>query len=234
MIKELKVYNVGEKLRIGNQHDGGYIVPTLAIENSKGLFSYGISNDISFDEHYIELTKNKVYAYDHTIDSIFTKFDNFLLHKEGLSSQKTDSTNNFIEHYKNNEIEGLVLLKIDIEGAEYEYFSNTNIADIQENISCIVVEFHDLLHTPTRNKFFDIIKKLNEYFYICHIHGNNGNTQFQYEEEDLKCMMPNVMEFTFISKSLVEDVSLETCNFPTELDNANNPVNPDFDLAFLK
>ena len=25
MIKELKIYNVGEKLRIGNQHDGGYI-----------------------------------------------------------------------------------------------------------------------------------------------------------------------------------------------------------------
>ena len=32
-------------IRLGNQHDGGYVVSKKSIENSKQLITFGLSND---------------------------------------------------------------------------------------------------------------------------------------------------------------------------------------------
>lgn len=236
MIKLLKIYDVGEKIRVGNINDGGYVLPKILIEKSNSLFSYGISNDISFDEHYIELTdyKNKVYGYDHTIDSVETKYkNNFILKKEGISSTKEEYTNNFIEHYNQLNINSRSLLKIDVEGAEYEYFNGTDVSELKDKVTGIVVEFHSLSITEYRNNFFEIVKKLNDYFYICHVHGNNCSSSFEYFEKENKYIIPNVIEITFVLKELVQDVKSDKTNYPSNLDspNANDAI--DYDLSFL-
>lgn len=230
MINQLKIYNVGEKIRIGNTYDGGYVLPKQTIENSVCLFSYGINNDITFDEHYIQLTNKKVYAYDHTIGGINTNYPHlFTWYKKGLSGTPQEQTDNFINHYKELGISGRVLLKVDIDGSEYEWLQNTDIQELANITTCFSLEVHFLHDQPIREKFISCIEELNKYFYLCHIHGNNYGPTFNYEG----CDVPMILELTFVPKSLVPEVSLSTENFPTNLDTPNNPSVPDINLNFI-
>jgi hypothetical protein len=70
-----------------------------------------------------------------------------------------------------------IILKMDIEGDEY-----LNLASISEKnlnkIRILVIEIHDLRNL--RNSFFfktfeKILLKLNNIFYVCHLHVNNSS-----------------------------------------------------------
>jgi hypothetical protein len=232
MINQLKIYNVGEKIRVGNVHDGGYVLPKQMLEESKCLFSYGISNDITFDENYIQLTNKKVYGYDHTIDSVHTNYpDLFTLYKKGISGTTQEDTANFLQHYKELNLSERALLKIDVEGCEYEWLANTNIEELSHVVTGMVIEFHDLDQEIYRDQFISYLIELDKYFYLCHVHGNNCGSIFNYEEYE---NVPKVIELTFVSKDLVTSAELNNETFPTELDSPNNCDLPDIDLYFIK
>jgi hypothetical protein len=230
MINRLKPYYVGEKIRLGNLGDGGYVLPKQVLEESECLFSYGISDDITFDEHYIQLTNKKVYGYDHTIESVHTNYpDNFFLHKEGISGTSTEVTSNFLKHYADKQCSGRVLLKIDVEGCEYEWLLNTDIQQLANVTTGIVIEFHDINDETFRNIFVNCMEELNKHFYICHIHGNNYGGTFQYEELNF----PSVLELTFVPKAIITEVSPSTETFPTVLDSSNDVNVSDINLNFI-
>jgi hypothetical protein len=231
MINQLKVYNVGEKIRVGNTYDGGYVLPKQMLEDSECLFSYGIYNDITFDEHYIQLTNKKAYGYDHTIEEINTQYPElFTWYKKGLSGTTQEQTGNFVEHYNELQLSTRTLLKVDVESSEYEWLENTDIQKLADITTGIVIEFHCLSDEDIRNRFIAIINNLNKYFYLCHIHGNNWGTTFQYDGY----VIPDVIEMTFISKALVKDVELDLTSYPTELDTPNNVHLKDYPLPFTK
>jgi len=230
MINQLKPYYVGEKIRLGNTYDGGYILPKQMLEESECLFSYGINNDITFDEHYIQLTNKKVYGYDHTIEGIETQYpDLFTWYKKGLSGTPQEQTDNFLNHYKELGISGRVLLKVDVEECEYEWLQNTDIQELANITSCIVLEVHTLHDDSIREKFIGYIEELNRHFYLCHLHGNNYAPTFNYEGHDL----PIVLELTFVPKALVSEATISVETFPTALDTPNNSNNPDINLDFI-
>ena len=230
MINQLKPYYVGEKIRLGNTYDGGYILPKQMLEESECLFSYGINNDITFDEHYIQLTNKKVCGYDHTIEGIETQYpDLFTWYKKGLSGTPQEQTDNFLNHYKELGISGRVLLKIDVEGCEYEWLANTNIEELSHVVTGMVIEFHDLDQEIYRDQFISYLIELDKYFYLCHVHGNNYASTFNYEGHDI----PIVLELTFVPKALVPEASISTETFPTALDTPNNSNNPDINLDFI-
>jgi hypothetical protein len=230
MINQLKVYNVGEKIRIGSPNDGGYVLPKKAINSSFCLFSYGINNDITFDEHYIRLTNKKVHGYDHTIEGISTKHPQlFTWYKKGLSGTSQQDTDNFLNHYKQLNISKRVLLKVDVEACEYEWLQNTNIQELANITTCIVLEVHMLHDDSFREQFISCIEELNKHFYLCHIHGNNYAPTFNYEGHDV----PMVLELTFVPKDTVTEVSLSVESFPTSLDTPNDVTASDINLNFI-
>lgn len=230
MINQLKIYNVGEKIRVGNIYDGGYVLPKQMLEDSECLFSYGINNDITFDEHYIQLTNKKVYGYDHTIENIYSKYpDLFTWYKKGLSGTNKERTDNFLNHYKELGISGRVLLKVDVEGCEHDWLQNTDIQELAKLTTCIVLEVHMLEYDSVRKKFIGWIEELNKHFYICHIHGNNYAPTFNYEGYDV----PMVLELTFVPKELVTEATLSNETFPTNLDTPNDPSVSDINLNFI-
>lgn len=230
MINQLKVYNVGEKIRVGSPYDGGYVLPKQSLEQSECLFSYGINNDITFDEHYIQLTNKKVYGYDHTIDGIATEYPElFTWYKKGLSGVSTEETDNFLNHYKELSISGRVLLKVDVEGCEYEWLQNTDVQELANITTCIVLEIHWINRDEIRQEFINCMEELNKYFYLCHIHGNNHSSLFNYEGYDV----PGVLELTFVPKALVPEAVISTETFPTELDTPNNHTAGDHNLLFI-
>lgn len=230
MINQLKVYNVGEKIRVGAINDGGYVLPKQALEQSECLFSYGINDDITFDEHYIQLTNKKVYAYDHTIEGIDTQYPElFTWYKKGLSGTTQEETDNFLNHYKELSISGRVLLKVDVEVCEYEWLEHTDVQELANITTGIVLEVHWIHDEYVREKFISCIEELNKYFYLCHIHGNNYASTFNYEGSEI----PIVLELTFVPKSLVPEAIVTTETFPTDLDSPNNLNNPDIILNFI-
>jgi len=55
-------------IRVGNQNDGGYVVPRRAVRSSTALVSFGVSTDWSFEQHFMQINPDvEIHAYDHTV-----------------------------------------------------------------------------------------------------------------------------------------------------------------------
>ena len=115
-------------------------------------------------------------------------------------------------------------MKIDIEGSEYEVINQ--IIKHSSRIKMLIFEFH-FIHTNEKI-FFESVKKLQELFYITHIHGNNHNRQ-------LDSGMPCDLEITFLNKKFSRETSEYSYEFPMKnLDFPNNPYKEDIFFSFTK
>lgn len=64
----LKPVGAGPMMRMGREHDGGYVLPVAALESSDGLLSLGINDDWSLDRDFAGRKPGApIVAYDPTI-----------------------------------------------------------------------------------------------------------------------------------------------------------------------
>ncbi len=57
-------------IRLGRNHDGGYVIDSSIIKKCNTLISFGLGSDWSFELEYIKRNKNvKIYLYDHTVSA---------------------------------------------------------------------------------------------------------------------------------------------------------------------
>ena len=64
----LAPFTTHDLIRLGRDHDGGYLVPKSVVEKSDCLISLGINHDWSFDEDFLKIKPNlMIHGYDHTI-----------------------------------------------------------------------------------------------------------------------------------------------------------------------
>ena len=58
--------------RIGRDNDGGYLIDVNSIKDTRTLISFGISDDWSFEQHFLKLNKNlEVFCYDKNLSLYF-------------------------------------------------------------------------------------------------------------------------------------------------------------------
>ena len=214
------------KRRIGNQCDGGYIVFDKDLDKISSLYSYGINNDVSFELDFTRHSNAPIFMFDHTIEDIPLKHSNFHFIKE------PGNTENIIKHInntcpKNNKL----ILKMDVEGCEWDILSNLNKLVLCK-FEQIMIEFHNLEFLEdhyfgnmgiTYSKMINVFSKLNKYFYLGHIHGNNCGGR-----KDI----PNTIECTYIRKDLINFIpEIENKAYPiSNLDYPNTPYAPDYIL----
>lgn len=113
------------------------------------------------------------------------------------------------------------MLKIDIEGDEYEVIPH--VIGLAEQIPLLLVEFHhtDLL----REKFQRAIADLKKFYGIVHVHGNN----FTGIAPD---GIPQTLEITFLKSDLI-DTTKKIFKLPrTEYDQPSSKFSPEIELFF--
>jgi FkbM family methyltransferase len=226
MLEYLKVYNFEEKIRLGVNGDGGYVIGNVS--NYDCYVSAGISNEESFSRDFIkkfEMNKFNSFAFDGTIDNYpyqYTKDITFI--KKNISSYRSKTMANLsqlINHYNN------IFLKMDIEGCEYDWLLSLT----QENLNKfkqIVIEFHGINDDSwgkTYDKKIECLKAISKTHYIIHAHGNTcSGTQNN---------IPDVIELTYLRKNyFTENPELNTTKLPIINLDFSNSSNPDYQLNF--
>ena len=160
------------KILLGEKSDGCYVLLD-DFENIKIAYSFGISNMIQFDA---ELAKRgiDVYMYDHTIDSLPYNNTKFHFSKIGIcgNNERTEFLKTLEDLIKLNghTSEKNMLLKIDVEGGEWNPFNELN-EDILRQFKYIVIEYH--FFDPLKEElYYNVIKKVHKshqaFHFRCH------------------------------------------------------------------
>jgi hypothetical protein len=217
------------KKRLGPNEDGGYVMPELVLEKCSALFTYGVGNDTRYEEEFERLYNKSVYLFDHTLGNSKWERNNLKFYPEGLGKQ--DKCQEWYEHYQMLDIKGDIFLKIDIEGAEFDYFLQTDINELNNKVIGLSLELHWIDDSNNRSKAIKILELLKEGFVLCHIHGNNWGELWEYKGFQI----PKVLELSFINKKYIEKYEPDNQDYPIKgLDISNHPHKEDYKLDFLK
>lgn len=201
------------KKRFGNPHgDGGYVLIDSAFGSSV-LLGYGIAQDASFEDDAQKHFGLKAYGFDHTTPDSFQPPDGVTLVREKMTAES------FEEHMKKYVPEGeTCILKIDIEGDEWEILKTINLSRVTQ----LAIELHDVKKLPDIDNFL-----------LVHIHGNNCHNQ-PMRWFDRSRTIPRVLECTYINKTCTEVEPDDEGIYPTEYDSKNRPDVDDVPLNFWK
>jgi hypothetical protein len=241
------------KTRVGHPHDGGYILLKELCNSIKRVYSFGVEQDATFDSDYSLRYDAFIRMFDHTVNGIpfqgERKADKRIqasFIKKGIGPERTDTLDtleNFVEGF--NEFDTRKILKMDVEGAEWESLKHTP-DPILNSFDMICAEFHDfqllssgdaLNHQgntlqrkgPNQHDIdvrYDALEKLTDSFYLFHAHPNNG---FPVQQIDGFSVAP-IVEMSFVRKDLV--LATPTQWDYTALDAPNNHNLPDIMLDF--
>jgi Methyltransferase FkbM domain len=164
---------------------------------------------------------------------------NIFFINEGISSIKADKYDTFVNHLERFKLDGKrIILKIDIEGGEYDIFADKTIYSHLAQVNQLIIEFHNLKQRLRDLKA--ISAELGKSFSLAHIHANNFSPTFTlYDlagngEKDVK--VPDVLEILWIKADMIskEDISDEITTYPiSQLDYPNNPGKPDHAIGFI-
>jgi hypothetical protein len=118
----------------------------------------------------------------------------------------------------NGDVTRPIVLKMDVEGAEWDTFAHMDDAMLSR-IDQLAVEFHGI----HEHRFLETIRRLKQYFEIAHLHYNNHAC------DPAAAPHPaHVYEVLMVSKRLARvDPTAPTPVRPHPLDSPNDPSRPD-------
>ena len=188
-------------IRIGSESDGGYVLVN-DIKNTDFLISMGIANDVTFEQQIGPMVY-EMHLYDYSIDRLPEDIEKSYFFKERIGSES---------HYIFDRVEDEkdIILKIDIEGGEWDFFRSLSHDQINR-FRQIAIEIHWLLDNEwlqIPGFHLDIIEKINQTHQIVALHPNNYQSYVIHD----KIKIPQVLEITFLRKD-----SYDFLDKPTDL-----------------
>lgn len=140
-----------------------------------------------------------------------------------------DTLSYFLQSNRHEQAHDMVL-KMDIEGAEWDVLSNIDERYLRQ-FSQIVIEYHGLLSANSNvadKKIFPALRKINNTHNLIHLHDNNMGTYVEWGNK----VFPDVLEATYVSKE--KAMTLEADKdivLPHRLDEPNDPNRQDIVLG---
>jgi len=218
------------KSRVGSPYDGGYIqVDNFA--HIKGALSLGVSNDDNWDMK-IASRGIPVQQYDYSIESAPTQDPLLHFRKLKIVAEPTEGAVTIPEILSQLDLpQSTALLKIDIEGDEWDVFDKIDLRSMQ-TFDQIVCEFHSLSRLRER-EFYDkvcrVAASIAKTHTSVHIHGNN----YGRIANVANIPVPDVIEVTYANSASYQFADSDE-TFPTLIDTPNNPAYPDLYLGRFK
>jgi hypothetical protein len=214
-------------IRLGSRHDGGYVLLNDFSEATICI-SLGIGDNVSFDQE-ISSRVASIIMCDYSIEKLPMEIENGIFRRIRIGTNKLRNDTSLREILEEVPAGTPIILKMDIEGAEWENLLDATVSDLSR-CSQIICEFHGLHDIKSRERFlevFETFSKLNITHRLVNIHANN------WARYDLigGIPVPEVIECTYILRndlSKFDKVQKENLlNFP------NNPKAHEFELSFM-
>lgn len=221
--------------RIGQAHDGGYLIPELAMQEADVVIGYGIANDISFEDSATAIYGKPSYGFDCTCPLVHPMqkechfISSCIAGKESI--EQFPSYRSFDQHLDMIRATGKKLfLKMDIEGNEYG--TMPDILRYAFKITGIVLEIH-FLETKQIAQALHLLQILDKDFLLVHVHGNNY-CRDSFVTTNARGSITRVLELSYINRSLVHSYEISRDQtHPTCLDMPNSPALPDVAFTIL-
>ena len=147
-----KILEVNMLNRYGSFADGGYVIPIKAVNNSKFLISGGIEKNNEFE---IELANLGIVGIqiDNSIDTPPKDHKNLTFKRATLGGKSGVSIDALLKSFDSTS-QGM--LKLDIEGSEYETLSEV---ESFARFTTIIVELHNLFKI-VEDQFWEDLKSI--------------------------------------------------------------------------
>lgn len=235
----LKVYTPPvPKVRYGCNRDGGYVGVEIKTDI---LLSGGIGGNVSFELDFVKVNDVNAVCVDSLFGNkrTFTDMEDFIknnqfkndpyfsklqfINKLVGKEENDEFTNysNFIEEFND------IALKLDIEGAEFDYINSLSNEQLNK-INQIFLEVHCL----DKLNDFSFFEKLNQNHILIHAHGNNcarRDLLFRVGESRI----PKVLEVTYLHKKFFSgEYKLNSEPLPSPVDFPNSKNKADLSLNF--
>jgi hypothetical protein len=216
------------KLRVGGLRDGGYVMLD-DFATASAVYSLGIGGDVSFD---LEMAGHgmSIHQYDHTVPGPPAQHPLFHFQRKGLAAVEAGeftTIGNEIRRNGHSHRRDLIL-KIDIECAEWEVLDATSDEDL-DRFEQIVAEFHGFLRIREpewRALTQRVLGRLFRTHAVYHVHANNW-ADFQIIDG---VPVPDVLEVSYVRRDRATLVP-STAFFPTPFDVPCHPDRPDIILG---
>jgi hypothetical protein len=218
------------KIRIGGPGDGGYVMVDR-LRPAQPVMSFGIGPSVSFDLD-LATRGHAVLLFDHTISQLPGEHAGFAWFAEGVAAAPDPARglHTLADHMAKLPPGGdAPILKMDVEGAEWEVLTETSSA-LLRRFEQIVLELHDLPRLEDqrfRGMVWRALATLSSAFTLCHVHANN----FGRIEIVSGFPVPETLEVTYIRTDVVRPAPSMTY-YPTPLDTGNCLDWPDLPLWF--
>jgi hypothetical protein len=235
-------------IRLGRDHDGGYLVSWADVVAAECMVGLGLNEDWSFEADFTVLNDCPLFAYDASVGAlVFLKrviralrhpgrrraivwrmavlieylrfFRGHHLHLRSFVAEKPGPGTVTFDHVAGRVGKRRVFLKVDIEGAEYGILDG--ITALSGQLTGLVIEFHDCHHRLDRIRQFVCEIGLT----LVHAHANNhGRTS--------ETGIPSVMELTFSASTAKRSGSVGKV-LPHALDQPNKIGTPEPAIRFV-
>ena len=206
------------KVRIGANHDGGYVLPEQSLDECDCCLSYGLARETSFERSYCTITNKALFGFDASVHYPSPNFFPEYLKSYDQFKNHCDLISNKIKN-----LNPKILVKMDIEGDEWGILDEMNVPHFKSLVHTFAIEIH--LNEDTN---INTLLKLFEDFNLVHIHLNNCSNV------PLSCGTPKVLELTFINKKYSGGLLLDNQAYPINLiDYKNCPQNIDQKIPWI-
>lgn len=182
--------------RFGSSNDGGYCI----VDDFDGInkaYSFGIAEDVSWDKD-IASRDVEIYMFDPSIDRLPEENDRFHFYRIGVGSKRLGANYLPVDEIlkmNNNQDDENMILKMDVEGAEWEVISELD-ESVMKRFSQMSFELHNILKND-HDRVLSVLEKIRKNFTPVWVHGNNHS----FAESNDNKIIPNMIEITFVNNN---------------------------------
>ena len=160
--------------RFGSDNDGGYLMCGNMMAAAQSGYSYGIDGTDDWGCEITEATGIPIHQYD-CYNTTVPECGRgpTMFHAECVGPERGEVEgkpfDTMVSHIEQNQDTGKrLIVKMDVEGSEWRTLL-TAPDHVLEAIDQMAVEFHEV----EEPHFVDTAQRLNQFFYVAHVHQNN-------------------------------------------------------------